>query len=152
MEILDIVAYFVKNSKTQLSKGRLNKLIYLADWKYSLNYGKQISNIAWKFNHYGPYVDDIENFICNDSLKRFKIEVDRTYYGGSKYTVIVKKDVNFTNPNQEEKEVLDIIIKLTDKLNWTDFINLVYSTYPIKVSERGEILDLVTLAQQYRDR
>lgn len=123
MEILDIVAYFVKNSKTQLSKGRLNKLIYLADWKYSLNYGKQISNIVWKFNHYGPYVDDIENSISNDSLQRFEIKEVTTYYGDLKYIVAMKKNLNFTNPNQKEKEVLDMIIKLTDKLNWTDFIN-----------------------------
>lgn len=152
MEILDIAAYFVKNSETQLSKGRLNKLIYLADWKYSLNYGKQISNIAWKFNHYGPYVDDVENSISNDLLHRFEIQAAATYYGDVKYIITIKKDLNFISPNQKEKEVLDIIIKLTDKLNWTDFINLVYSTYPIKVSERGEKLDLVTLAQQYRDR
>lgn len=153
MEILDIVAYLVKNSKTELSKGRLNKLVYLADWKFALDNQKQISNIAWKFNHYGPYVNEIEHSIETDTLKRFKIiHQETSYFGHSKYTIKLVNDLNFIAPNDSEKKILDIILELTDKLNWTNFINLVYSTYPIKVSERGEILNLVDLAQQYKNR
>lgn len=151
MEILDIVAYFIKNSKTQLSKGRLNKLVYLADWKYSLDYGKQISNINWKFNHYGPYVDDIENSISNDSLHRFEIQENTTYFGNSKL-IRVKQDLNFSDPNSQEKKVLDLIIKLTDTLNWTDFINLIYSTYPIKEASQGDTMNLVELSVKYKKR
>lgn len=150
MEILDIVAYFIKNSKTQLSKGRLNKLVYLADWKYSLDYGKQISNINWKFNHYGPYVDDIENSISNDSLHRFEIQENITYFGNLKYIIKIKQDLKFSDPNSQEKKVLDIIIKLTDTLNWTDFINLIYSTYPIKVTSQGDTMNLVELSMKYK--
>lgn len=153
MEILDIVAYFVKNSKTELSKGRLNKLVYLADWKCALDNRKQISNIDWKFNHYGPYVKDIENCIETDQLNRFKIiHQETSYFGHSKYTIKLVKDLNFVAPDDNEKTILDIILNLTDKLNWTDFINLVYSTYPIKVSERGEVLNLVALAEQYQSK
>ncbi|TLD85759.1 Panacea domain-containing protein [Helicobacter sp. MIT 05-5294] len=151
MEILSIVAYFVKNSKIQLTKGRLNKLVYLADWKFSLDYNKQISKINWKFNHYGPYVDDIENSIVNDSLNRFEIVADTTYFGSQKYIIKMKQDLNFSLPNNEEKRVLDLIIELTDELNWTDFINLVYSTYPIKVTSRGDIMDLVKLSKEYKN-
>lgn len=153
MEILDIVAYFVRNSTIKLSKGRLNKLVYLADWKYSLDYGKQLSNISWKFNHYGPYVNEIENSIESDLLKRFKITHQETsYFGHSKYIINLIDDSKFIAPNDSERTTLDMILKLTDKLNWTDFINLVYSTYPIKVSERGDILHLVALAKQYRNQ
>ena len=153
MEILDIVAYFVRNSQIELSKGRLNKLVYLADWKYPLDYGKQLSSISWKFNHYGPYVNEIEKSIESDSLKRFKITHQETsYFGHSKYTINLVNDLNFVAPNDSEKEILDIILGLTNKLNWIDFINLVYSTYPIKVSERGKILNLVALAKQYRNK
>lgn len=153
MEILDIVAYFVRNSQIELSKGRLNKLVYLADWKYALDYGKQLSSISWKFNHYGPYVNEIEKSIESDSLKRFKITHQETsYFGHSKYTINLVNDLNFVAPNDSEKEILDIILGLTNKLNWIDFINLVYSTYPIKVSERGKILNLVALAKQYRNK
>lgn len=111
MEILDIVAYFVRNSQIELSKGRLNKLVYLADWKYALDYGKQLSSISWKFNHYGPYVNEIEKSIESDSLKRFKITHQETsYFGHSKYTINLVNDLNFIAPKVSERG--DILIWL----------------------------------------
>ena len=74
MDIKDLVRYIVKNypNKNDLSKARLNKLIYLIDWKSALDNQEQISNIEWIFNHYGPYVNDIELNLRSDD--RFSIE------------------------------------------------------------------------------
>ncbi|EEU8400298.1 hypothetical protein HDK09_000757 [Campylobacter lari] len=41
---------------------------------------------------------------------------------------------------------------MTNELDWNKFINLVYSTYPVKVSGRGEIMDLVKLSTEYKDK
>lgn len=58
-----VIAYLCENypHKSELSKARLTKLVYLADWKSCIESNKQISGIEWVFNHYGPYVDDIYN-------------------------------------------------------------------------------------------
>jgi hypothetical protein len=36
-------------------------MVYLADWRSAITRGKQITDIVWEFNYYGPYVDDIVN-------------------------------------------------------------------------------------------
>ncbi|MDY5186050.1 Panacea domain-containing protein [Helicobacter trogontum] len=151
MNIIDVAGYFIKNSKIVLSKGRLNKLIYLADWKNCLEHNEQLTTIQWKFNHYGPYVDEIQNVIGNDSKKRIVITNKINYFGSTKYELSVKKD-DFIPPTEQQKAVLDLILQVTNNLNWSDFINLVYSTYPIKVSIRGEIMDLVKLSTEYKDK
>lgn len=151
MNIIDVVGYFIKNSKTVLSKGRLNKLIYLADWKNCLDNNEQLTSIQWKFNHYGPYVDEIQDIIENDNKKRITIADKINYFGSVKYELSVKKD-DFISPTKQQKKVLDLILQITDNLNWSDFINLVYSTYPIKVSIRGEIMDLVKLSIEYKNK
>ncbi|EEU8400297.1 SocA family protein [Campylobacter lari] len=104
MEILDIVAYFIKNSKEELTKGRLNKLIYLADWKNCLEYNKQLTNIKWKFNHYGPYIDKIQEEINNDVYKRIDIKSKKTKFGNPKYVVEISKNKDFVEPNENQKK------------------------------------------------
>ncbi|MEZ5576726.1 MAG: DUF4065 domain-containing protein [Candidatus Competibacteraceae bacterium] len=54
----NIMAYFGIEypHKFELSKARLTKMIYLADWFSSLADGKKLTDIEWLFNHYGPYV------------------------------------------------------------------------------------------------
>lgn len=150
MNTIDVVGYILKNypHKDELSKGRLNKLIYLCDWKSSIDNGVQLTPIEWKFNHYGPYVDEIETAIVFDD--RISINVKQNYYGSAKHLVTLDKDEGFSEPNNKDKSIIDFIIEATKSLYWNEFINAVYSTYPIKNSERGDMLNLVELAKQYR--
>lgn len=150
MQILDLARYVIKNYPLpeELSKARLNKIIYLIDWKNSLEYDLQMTDIEWKFNHYGPYVDRIENELRSDS--RFKIENTINFYGGQKNIISLLKDKNFTEPNECEREIIDFIIDKTRRLFWSDFINLVYSTYPIISQEKGSVLNLVQLSKEYK--
>ena len=150
MNLSDLVRYIVKNypDSNMLSKARLNKLIYLIDWKSSIDHNDQISDINWIFNHYGPYVNDIETRLLFD--ERFNIEHTINYYGSEKSIIKLKDDRDFMEPNEKQKMIIDLVIEITKKMNWSNFINTVYSTYPIKVSEKGETLDLVKLANEYK--
>lgn len=148
MDNIDIIRYILKNHPTELTKGRLNKLVYLADWKAAIDIKEQISSIKWKFNHYGPYVDDIENLVYQDD--RFIIKAQTTIYGNDKYVINLLRDSGFNEPNAREKKILDFIIQITKNLSWSKFINAVYSTYPVKSSERGTFLDLVKLSEEYK--
>jgi len=150
MQLKDLIRYIVKNypKKEDLSKARVNKLVYLIDWKSALDYNEQISDIDWIFNHYGPYVDSIETEISSDD--RFRIKKTINFYGNEKNIIGLQKDEGFKEPNEKQKKIIDLVIDITNNMNWSNFINTVYSTYPIKHSERGENLDLVKLASEYK--
>ena len=63
-----LMAYFCKYYpyKDDISKARLNKMIYLADWKSAIESGSQLSEIHWLYNNYGPYVNEVANLARND--------------------------------------------------------------------------------------
>lgn len=147
---LDLVRYILKNykNKKDLSKARLNKIIFLVDWVSAIRRQKQITPINWYYNYYGPYVKDIEQELQKDN--RFKINREKNYFGYEKNVVSLKKDEGFNDLNKEEKEIVDFVIENTQDLNWSDFINLVYSTYPIVKAEKFSNLNLVELAKEYK--
>lgn len=143
-----IVAYFCMNYsyKDELSKARLTKLVYLADWFSSLLDGKQMTDVKWVFNHYGPYVDEVVDSVS--SVHGFNVEEKNTMYGTPKYVIsyIGGGDIDICD---REKNILDAVIKKTRSMYFNDFIKYVYSTYPVKSSERYSDLNLVELAKKY---
>lgn len=149
-KLKEILAYIIKSypNKDDLSNARLTKMIYLSDWRHVLTYNKQISNISWYFDNYGPYVKDILKTVekCNFFTRR---ETTNTF--GESKTLIGLKDVNYeVNISTEEKSSIDYIKNVTQELNWTDFIKLVYSTYPIISTNRYNYFNLVEKAQAYK--
>jgi uncharacterized protein YwgA len=149
MNNIDLVRYIIVNypAPDELSKARLNKIMYLVDWKSAIENAEQITNINWIFNHYGPYVNDIENIIIEDP--RFNIQRTNNIYGKEKNIIRLEEDSNFREPTENEKNIIDFVIEKTKKFNWKKFIELVYSTYPIISQERGTTLNLVELAREY---
>jgi len=149
-KILDLIRYILEKYKYKddLSKARLNKIIYLIDWVSAIRRDRQITPIRWYYNYYGPYVKDIEKAIQEDD--RFEIKKGLNYYGNEKNVIFLKKDEAFNDLKEEEKEIVDFVIENTQNLNWSDFMNLVYSTYPIVKAEKFSNLDLVELAKEYK--
>ena len=144
----DLMLYICQKypHKKELSKARMTKLIYLSDWKMSQNNGQTITRINWIFNHYGPYVDDV----VNTAIVSQHLSVNRTatVYGSLK-EVIVLEEENTYQPllSHEEKVVIDEVIKETQDLYFSDFIDYVYDTYPVRENARYSVFDLVMLAQ-----
>lgn len=139
--------YLKISHKSDLSKARFTKLVYLSDWKMSQRYGRTISNIKWLFNHYGPYVDDVVK-LARDSTD-FNLITTRNAYGSVKEKIEFT-GIGFTNGvlDSQELEVIDEVVRETDPLYFNDFINLVYDTYPVRESSKYSILDLPKLAQK----
>lgn len=145
-----IMAYYATKypHKNELSKARLTKLVYLADWFSALLDKRQMCNIKWMFNHYGPYVEDVANLASMDD--DFAIIPQKTMYGSDKYVISYSgKEVGEELSNRE-KAILDTIIDKTTPMYFNDFIDYVYSTYPISSNERYATLDLVALANKYK--
>lgn len=147
----DVVAYICKNypRKDELSNGRVTKMVYLADWRSAIERNEQLTSITWRFDHYGPFVYDVLDAVREDPA--FEVIPTRNMYGSQKDLLKADDDVDYPSLNAEEMEVLDFVMDGTASLNWSEFIKLVYSTYPIVTKERFSKLDLVKLADEYEE-
>lgn len=145
----DVVAYLCEHypHKDELSRARLTKLVYLADWKSALEREEQLTDIEWVFNHYGPYVDDVAEAARNDPT--FEVKETRNIYGDPKDLIELSGSRGYPSLTDEDKQILDSVIESVQKKNWNEFIRLVYSTYPIMTQDRFSKLNLVELAQGY---
>src|SRR5690625_1732603 len=134
--------------KDELSKARLTKMVYLADWCSAQKRGNQLTNIRWYFDHYGPYVSDVFKEVAED--KKLEIKDGYTAFGTPKQTVCLRIDnpskLKLNLKRDSEKKVLDRMIIENKHLKWTEFINYVYNTYPIKSQKRYNFLDMDKLA------
>lgn len=148
----DVIKYIFRHypHKGELSKARLVKMIYLSDWKFCILYNKQITSIKWIFNHYGPYVSDVIELIEHDD--DFVVKHVVNMFGDSKALIYLKDEAKAPEVSREVSDVLSFVINKTFMLNWNDFINLIYSTYPIVTKDRYSMLDLAELATEYKSK
>lgn len=135
----DLIKYFCSMypHAQELSKARLTKMIYLADWENFKVNQEQISNIEWYFDNFGPYVSNVVDTAYNDPDVR--VVSTRTIYGTDKTLIEYKGETPSINENV--RVILDRVINETKLLSWKPFIDYVYATPPIKQSERYNYLD-----------
>lgn len=150
-DLRDVVAYICEKypHKHELSKARLTKLVYLADWRSAITRGQQLTNISWQFNHYGPYVDDVVQVARNEAA--FEVRQDVTMYGDAKEVIRITEHIPCDSLVNEDREILNYVIRTTEGKYWDSFVRLVYSTYPIVTQPRFISLDLVSLAAKYQE-
>ena len=150
-ELIKNILHYLLNEypyPEDLTKTRITKLVYLVDWKSALSRGKQVSDIEWYFDHYGPYVSDVLDVADDDST--VKIRKTTSAYGGVKY-VVEPKNNNTLLPydlDEEEKKLVDDVIEDTKNLTWNKFIDFVYATYPVRKKDKYNSLNLVELAKE----
>ena len=144
-KLRSVMRYIVKNYPypDDLTKTRITKLVYLIDWENVKEYGSQITNIEWFFDHYGPYVSDVLDEADED--KTVSISSTISNFGTVKYIVKPKRDKEellYDDLTDNDKDIIDRVIDKTKNFYWNEFINYVYSTEPIKNSTRYSTLDL----------
>jgi uncharacterized protein YwgA len=149
--ITRLVKYVLKNYpyKSELSASRLTKIIYLADWKSAIDYSDQLTSIKWHFDHYGPYVEDVMDSIKKDPT--VIVESTSNIYGSKKTLIALKENAEDLALTTRQRETLDFVIEATKNKNYSDFIKLVYSTYPVVIGNRYSDMDLVSLAKIYKE-
>lgn len=147
----DVMAYFCTHypHKDELSKARLTKMVFLADWKMVLTAKKQITPLVWTFNHYGPYLEEVKTTALAHP-DRFTVSNTTNMYGYPKEVIgLVREESVSDSLSRTEIDALDHVIDQTKDLTWAPFIKLVYSTYPIATQPRHTNLDLVGLGKKY---
>lgn len=150
-EISDVVAYLCKKypHKSELSKTRVSKLVYLADWESAKKRGYQITGIQWYFDNFGPYKRDVVNAVRQD--ERFSLSQTKTMYGDPKLMISLSEGAPYSKGlSDEDMTILDKVIKETAPLYWDQFIKHVYSTPPISHSDRYQPLDLENFLERER--
>lgn len=152
-KLKEVIEYIISNypQPTELSKPRLVKLVYLIDWKNSIDYGKQVTGIKWFFNHYGPYAEDVINLMKSDTETFDVVSYENPYSGGITDKFKLKKSVKSNLDNNTLKSA-DFIIKNTFNMNWSQFISLVYSSYPVKKGEKYTFLNLEKLSIEFNKK
>ncbi|MFW2011373.1 Panacea domain-containing protein [Acinetobacter bereziniae] len=150
--LLNIIAYFCMEYpfSEDLSNSRLTKLVYLADWVSSLSDNRQMTNIVWLFNHYGPYVDDIKFAVMHSP--NFSFHSDHNAFGSSKNVIRYHGRIEDIVLSVRDRQILDYVIEKTQGKYYNEFIDYVYSTYPVQSKNRYATLDLVDLAQEYKSQ
>lgn len=149
-DLKNILAFLLKEypRKSDFSNARVTKMVYLADWHQCIHHRGQISSISWYFDNYGPFVWDIYE-TARENSGIFSCEDTWTVFGKRKLQLQLKDNSYQSSLTEQEKISLQHVIKETSKLNWNEFIKLVYSTYPIMTSERYTYLNLPQKAVEY---
>lgn len=149
-ELKDVVYYICQNYpiKSELSKARLTKLVYLADWEYCVEKGQQMTGIKWYFHNFGPYVDDVIAVARKENI--FHVEQTKNTYGDVKELISVSDSSFIPNLYDDEKSIIDVVIRDTKSMYWKRFIEHVYATKPIKTSDRYSELDLIAISKNSR--
>lgn len=150
----EIIAYILLYSckvlnRNGLSKYRLTKLVYLCDWCYTVATGKQLTDIQWFFDNYGPFVWDISDTVKHNT-KLFKINMVKDYLGNEVTSFDITDLTYEPFVTEDAKTCINFILDNAVKLSRRDFTNLVYATYPIKTSRRYTNLNLVEKAKEYK--
>lgn len=150
-KLRDVVAYLCKNYpyEIELSNARVTKMVYLVDWKSAIRNNRQLTDVKWIFDRFGPFNYAVFNEIRDDPF--FKITITTNLHGQEKTLIGVEENVQYPSLTEEDIDIIDFVIEKTSPLYWDDFIKLVYSTYPIMTSERLSLLPLPELAAEYRE-
>lgn len=150
LNLPEAIAYIIKKypHKSELSNARVTKMLYLADWHALINGNEKVTNINWYFDNYGPFVWDVKRAV-EESPYLHSI-ITKNFYGQPKDLFELSDDEYNPKIDDAAKMSLDHVIKITKSLNWSDFIKLVYSTYPISSSAKYTYLNLPDLARAYR--
>lgn len=149
---LDVLAHLLARypNEYDLSNARVTKMVYLSDWRHCLQERRQITDIQWFYDNYGPFVWDVKN-TAEQHPDLFSVE-ERTNMYGTRKTCILPTGAEY-EPQllPSEREAIDHVISVTKDLPWGEFMKLVYSTYPILTSEQYSLLDLPRLAEEYQN-
>jgi hypothetical protein len=151
-KIANILKYILASypNKAELSASRLTKMLYLADWKSAIDKGELLTNSAWYYNHYGPYVNDF--IVLAEKDPDIEVVEDVNLFGGKKRVLRLKEGYKPSVRLDEDAKILvDFVISATKSKSYQDFIHLVYSTYPVITSDKYTEIDLVELAKEYNE-
>lgn len=149
-DVRDLVAELFHRlpARSELSEERLTRLAYLADWKHAIgNKGRQITNLKWYFDSYGPYAPQV--FDAAHRSQIFQSRPLANEWEDSNHAVSLYDRLYKPSLKQSEREAIAHVAGAAAMMSWPDLGKLVASTYPILAGQRYEFIDMGPLAISY---
>jgi len=151
--LLETILYVFEKypKKDELSSARLVLLIFLIDWKFAIENGKQFTEAKWTYEQFGPFSKDIFALIKKRN-EIFKIDIPKNSDGRATERLSVKSNSIIEVKNFEAKSAADFILANTYAMTWSEFIQLIYSSYPIISNSKNTELDLSKDSVRFKQR
>ncbi len=147
----DVIAYFVWNTPVHwIDLDVLFKLAYLADWQSCLETGHQLTNAKWSLGSTGPESSDIVAALSKADQRYFIVTTTQPH---QEPRFILRRYLPFVSGGRlsdQERNTLDIVIRNHTKMQWSEFLRYLISTYPLLVCDRYQEMDLKNLAAEYK--
>jgi uncharacterized phage-associated protein len=131
-----------------VGKTQLVKYLYLVELDYFMDNKKRLTDLEWKFYHYGPYAFELESILelPEFAKKEFPLEGGKTYQRfalaeslqtydlvDTKVSLIIKRVIGQWG-NKSLRELLDYVY---------------FDTEPMEaVKKRGDVLDFSTIRKE----
>ena len=113
----------------KIDKALILDALFLMDWKHTLMTGKSFLEIKEK----------------NGRTVQFLWQ----YTNRGPYTTISEKELRKL---KVPEEIYEFVLEKVERLKYTGIKNLVFSTYPMLVTEKYDFIDLEKLEKEYKER
>lgn len=152
-ELKPLIAYIVDQVGDQggtIGRTALMKLVYLADIEHYRRYGKQATNLQWRFHHYGPYSLELDR-----EVRALGLDIDESVFSsaqgdcavsGYRYRRVgdwkeVERAFN-SNYDAAARRCVDRVVEQWGLDPLPTILDYVYfETEPMQDARRGEMLD-----------
>ena len=152
-ELKPLIAYIVDQVGDQggaIGRTALMKLVYLADIEHYRRYGKQATNLQWRFHHYGPYSAELDQ-----EVQALGLDIDESVFSrapggravsGYHYRRVgdwreVARAFN-SHYDAAAKRCVDRVVQQWGLDSLPTILDYVYfETEPMQDARRGEMLD-----------
>lgn len=124
---------------------RLQLTLFLVGWKTSLSNNKDITNLDWVHGKNGPHSQRLDTLLNSDS----RLKISHINFEGVEKKRISLAKIEEVEIDNTLKIIIDDIYEKTVKLNFSDLTALVYSTYPMLVTEKDSSIPMENLAKAF---
>src|SRR5882762_3415911 len=139
---LTLIDLIFKHSKTQRlplpQMTRLVKLMYLTEVEYYRLKRERLTDLDWKFYHYGPYPPSLIAVIGEPEIETFEWK-----NGKSSKQIVRDEDVFMrTSADNDTERLIWSLVKEWGDADLNQLLDFVYfETEPMQGANRGDILD-----------
>lgn len=137
-----IVGYLLSHSGA-VGHTRLLKLLYLADLESRRLRGRPISDLRYRFHHFGPFDPGI--YAVVGELERDGLAEERTiqHRGGKvERQVVALGDLPRDAIDPVDEHILAYVSRTYARLPLDDLLKIVYETAPMKEAVRGRSISM----------
>lgn len=152
-KLKQIIKYFLqKNEKHDSTYGELTRVIlflYLVDWHSAIKQDKTITGIEWKLaKNRIPFGAEIENAIADKAM--FELDCDSKISLDRK-TIVKCIDLSpYEGFAEEERNIFDRVIEISNERNTIDLLIFALSTYPVISGTDYFDTNLLGKAREYK--